>query len=322
MSKIFNSLHLRWIILIFLAVLTASAIIIFSPNIDTRYHGFQRLLEKVVVPLILGITGSFLILFSGYHRLLKDLEQIEIDKESRELKKFWNSRNSNLKYTICYGKDGGHYVDSSITQVRASRPTVESLVLIRQTLRDIYHIEKVAIEEMQLTPENMKKLEEGNIIILGGPLSINCMNEFSVNLDLPFKYNPSIGDRTISASGVDLKSTTNNSHVTSDYASVTRIFDESKNRVIFWFSGNYGLGTFASVLYFTNNNSLLSMDKNNSHLGKGFGAEFMIQQFIVKVEKIKDNRINIDHEDISIFDVKTKKSSPRIQDAIKIFLRG
>jgi hypothetical protein len=323
MSKIFNPLRLRWILLIFLAILTASVIIIISK--DDYYikdEQFRRLLEKVFVPLILGITGSFLILFSGYRRLLKDLEQIERDKESRKLRRFWNHNDSSFKYTICYGKDGGHYVDNNSMQVRSSRPTVESLVLIKQTLRNIYHIEKVTIEEIQLTPENRQRLKEGNIIILGGPLSINGMQDFSEDLDLPFKYNSGMEERTISTSDIDLKSIANNGHITSDYASVTRVFDSDKNRVIFWFSGNYGLGTFASVLYFTNNSFLLSMNQSDLHLGKGFGSEFMIQQFIVKVDNINNNRIDMDHRNISISYVKIKEESPEIQRAISRFLLG
>jgi hypothetical protein len=103
-------LRLRWILLLFLAIFTASIIIVISPLLDkipSRGVTIRRLLEMIVVPLIIGITSAFLIIFFGYNRLLKTLDQIEHDKESGELKKFWSSG----KYTICYGKYGGLYVD-------------------------------------------------------------------------------------------------------------------------------------------------------------------------------------------------------------------
>jgi hypothetical protein len=77
-------LRLRWRLLLFLAVFTASIIIGFSPS---QNETIRRLLEMIVVPLIIGITSAYLIIFFGYSSLLKTLDQIERDKESGELKK-------------------------------------------------------------------------------------------------------------------------------------------------------------------------------------------------------------------------------------------
>jgi hypothetical protein len=300
--------RLRWRILLFLAVFTASIIIGFSPLLNAT---IRRLLEMIIVPLIIGITSAYLIIFFGYNSLLKTLDQIERDKESGELKKFWSSG----KYTICYGKYGGLYVDNNVKLERASRPTIESLVLIRQMLRNI-HGEDVPIEEVQLTPESTKKLKEGNIIILGGPLSIKLMEKFSKDLDLPYQYIENGQKRSIQMPGNELSSTFDDDQITSDCASVVRIFDSEKKRVILWFSGNYGLGTFASVLYFTKNKFLLST--NNKFLPSNEGSEekTVLKQFIIKVTNIKDNRINTGHKDISVFDVQTKDNSEKVQDAI------
>jgi hypothetical protein len=304
-------LRLRWRLLLFLAVFTASIIICFSPS---QNETIRRLLEMIVVPLIIGITSAYLIIFFGYSSLLKTLDQIERDKESGELKKFWSS-GKYTKYTICYGKYGGLYVDNNTKLERASRPTIESLVLIRQMLRNI-HGEDVPIEEVQLTPESTKKLKEGNIIILGGPLSIKLMEKFSKDLDLPYQYIENGQKRSIQMPGNELSSTFDGDQITSDCASVVRIFDSEGKRVILWFSGNYGLGTFASVLYFTKNKFLLST--NNRFLPSNEGSEekTVLKQFIIKVTKIEDNRINTGHKDISVFDVQTKDDSEKVQDAI------
>jgi hypothetical protein len=310
-------LRLRWILLLFLSIFTASIIIVISPLLDTIPSlgvTIRRLLEMIVVPLIIGITSAFLIIFFGYNRLLKTLDQIERDKESGELKKFWSSG----KYTICYGKYGGLYVDNNAKLERASRPTIESLVLIRQMLRNI-HGEDVPIEEVQLTLQSTEKLKEGNIIILGGPLSIKLMEKFSKDLDLPYQYIEN-GQRSFRMSGDTQSSTFENGQITSDYASVVRIFDSEKNRMILWFSGNYGLGTFASVLYFTKNKSLLSTDNKFLPSNEGYDKKTVLKQFIVKVESIKNNQIDTGHEDITVHAVQTKDDSAKIQKAISRLL--
>lgn len=307
-------LRLRWILLLFLAIFTASIIICISSPLKND-DLIKNLLNMIVVPLITSITGSFLIIFFGYNRLLKTLDQIERDKESGELKKFWSSG----KYTICYGKYGGLYVDNNAKLERASRPTIESLVLIRQMLRNI-HGEDVPIEEVQLTPKSTEKLKEGNIIILGSPLSIKLMEKFSKDLDLPYQYLGNEGKRSFCMSGDTISSYFENDQIKSDCASVVRIFDSEKNRVILWFSGNYGLGTFASVLYFTKNESLLSTDSKFLSSNEGYEKKTVLKQFIVKVASIKNDRINTGHEDITVHAVQTKDDSAKIQDAISRLL--
>lgn len=245
---------------------------------------FSGMLE----PFLINMLATFAVLFLGYNRLVKHLDQQAQRRELGSVIDFWSFQNPSRGFLIIYGGELGSFIDDTRTQ--SSLSTIYSIARIEEILRKIYG-NSISIETKSVGDiKDLSNYRQRYIIILGGYLSIPQMKEAQTELGLPFvqdfDHPPArkIMTQSLSGGAATWESLIENGPVRMDYALVTRL--AAGGASVLWFSGNSGLGTYGSVLFFTS--------PNPTEDGTKFPVEGA-RQFIIEVQDIQDNKIDASH---------------------------
>ena len=298
-------MKILWIVFfVIIGLLAGSTLLVYEQNkilwFDPRSFWFCN----VLIPLLTNMAAAYTVILLGYNQILKGLEQRERRRALGKVIDFWRLPGKSTQCFIVFGGDPPTMEDDK--ELRSSHATFFSIFALREALKKV-HGDRINIVEKAASdlPLNWEGLEDANVIILGGYLSIDRMEYVQDKLQLTFVQDFSDkNERQIKrkvGKGEQYTSDIKDKKISRDFAIVTRIFDKRRNRTIFWFSGNYGIGTFASVLFFTTPEFLerdVSVDATK------------LTQFIVHVDGIVDNKIDQSHRDIELVKEKPFNLNP------------
>jgi len=250
-----------------------------------------------------ALTSFGAVLF-GLNRLEdhieRELQKSDFLRNFGLLVDFWGRESLRSNgFCIIYGGKLGAFRDDE--HQHSSLATIYSLQALKEMFGKIFDKQFAPVDKAF---DRVNAKEEAaapyNIILLGGYVSIPVLEEFPKRAKLPYRQDFSDPDRrlirVVDEERVSVLDEHTN-HIVEDYALVT-IAVESSGRHLFWFSGNYGIGTYGALLAATRNNPRLQM-------GKPEPGHYY--QAVIRVWSVKESTLDPEHKEIEIYDYVTSK---------------
>jgi hypothetical protein len=243
--------------------------------------------------IAVNVMTSFVAVLLGINHLEREIRNQERLRQLTNLIGFWGRENFRSEgFKIFYGGKLGAFRDDE--QQYSSLATIYGVQALTEMFNNIFPGQD-APEHMSFDNVKPNDAKRGSyhVILLGGYMSIKVLERFPDLADLQYTQDFSdpemrrirIGRKTDIATELD-----DRNDITTDYAMVTIAVEES-GRHLFWFSGNYGIGTYGALLTATRNEECCRFE----HPGKG-----RFYQAIIKVSSVRESSIEPDHEDITI----------------------
>jgi len=203
-------------------------------------------LYTVVSSLFISMLATYLVVFFGLDTFQEYVRDVESRKKSWEACKFWGLWDRDIrKVTICYGGTLGEWLDDKVS--KSSLATVYSIERLKDFFRN--HLDGSVQVGVHAFGENCSRLLpanalDGDLIVLGGYISIKPLKDIHKKFRFYQNFDDE-NDRILVANG-DIRSNKVDGMITSDVCLVT-VVDAGSGRRLYWFSGNYGLGTYGAI---------------------------------------------------------------------------
>jgi hypothetical protein len=214
-------------------------------------HEWGSTLESFTISLI----ASFAAVLVGVNSLQRYIDATDRKKKLGNMKDFWEVEDPKAGFVIVFGGQIGDFLDDE--------PTVTSEATMRSLAKLMAAIMEVHGSTVDIFVENyvdFKKAEHGNrnLVLLGGYLSVPPVEDIAIEASFPYRQNLQDSEnRLIIRSGDGVASVERKSErkidskskpVLLDWAFIAKVQEVDVKKTAFFFSGNYGAGTYAAVL--------------------------------------------------------------------------
>lgn len=237
----------------------------------------------------------YVVLFLGFHHFQTIYEILVSKNRMNFTYELWESTNAKKNgFKIYFGGDLGSMRDDMPT--KSCLATHYSIHLLTDNLIKCYGKKiKIHTEPFPLATKENHIEKHMDIIILGGHVAIPKLKQFSESSGFIFYQNFDDPDNRriifsaeksrnyVSKLGGDASNDV-------DYALLTIVVEKHSGRHLYWFSGNFGIGTYGAVIMATR--------KNHPKLRKPTPGRY--NQYIIRVNDIYNERITESHGSIDI----------------------
>lgn len=297
---IFNKLkiHITYVqFLMFIFVVLIISICVGSAYyVDGLENQSTKTILNSIIAMLINISSSLVILFLGFEKFKSVLDR-ELHKSSYgKLYELWYGGIGNRKYFLFYGGSLGTFREKE--NHTSSLATAYSIQVIKSCLVDKMRVAERILHKSIEENINLSDIENNNIILLGGISSLEYKS-FFLKKNFPclfIEQHVSGDDRSICFvdEGSEFKTKTifnNDRKIIRDVAIIT-IARDIYGLNLYWINGNFGLGTYASVLFLTGSmydHKFISLPDNGKFV-----------QFAIEVTNIVDEQLSEEHRAISL----------------------
>jgi len=274
------------------------ALVVAVLGADLGEYGAARMGRLWVLSLIssfsVNIAAVLMLAIVGYDKMLEDIKRKENLQRLGTVEQFWRMPDvKSRSIVIVYGGNLGTFLDN--TDVPTSLATVYGIHELKHFFESYWNCgDSVKVFSEDEFVQNRKECTRAHLILLGGAMSIKSKELSSVILALNVAQSGDDQHRqlipTIQRDLTYPSHKNEKGDVEVDYGIVVGTIERESKRHFYWFSGNYGLATYAGILLATQERG----DGTFKRLEEGKACKVVIE-----VCNIINSKLTRNHENIS-----------------------